>query len=154
MTTCVLSDAFGEDETLRAFEPHIVLLDVGMSGVGEQGIRERVATSRVAREAVQEVLCEVLFFIWSLTPRELADSEEQLVSLRIGREGAEEEAVPMWKAIGVPEARASSAAGAFLLEELEDAVAEGDFEKAIELRGQVRLTMGRSNSVHQMNAEL
>ena len=46
MTTCVLSDAFGEDDTLRAFEPHIVLLDVGMSGVGEQGIRERVATFR------------------------------------------------------------------------------------------------------------
>ena len=92
---------------------------------------------------------------WDRPSAEAPSSPPALAAMDVPAEqGAEEEAVPMWKAIGVPEARASSAAGAFLLEELEDAVAEGDFEKAIELRGQVRLTMGRSNSVHQMNAEL
>ena len=82
--------------------------------------------------------------------RRAPSSPPALAGMDVPAEREAEEAVPMWKAIGVPEARASSAAGAFLLEELEDAVAEGDFEKAIELRGQVRLTIGRSNSVHQM----
>ena len=61
-------------------------------------------------------------------------------------------AVPLWKAIGVPEARASERAADF--DEIERAVAAGEFEKAIELRDKVRLSSGRANSIHQMSADL
>ena len=60
--------------------------------------------------------------------------------------------VPIWKAIGVPEARASGRAAE--LSEIEAAVEAGDFEKAIELRDMLRLSAGRSDSVHELHADL
>ena len=60
--------------------------------------------------------------------------------------------VPLWRAIGVPEARASERQAE--LSKIEAAVAAGDFETAIELRDQLRLDSGRSNSIHMLSAEL
>ena len=60
--------------------------------------------------------------------------------------------VPIWKAIGLPQARASERVAD--LDKIEEAVKEGNFEKAIELRDKLRLSSGRQNSVHQVHAEL
>ena len=58
--------------------------------------------------------------------------------------------MPIWKAIGVPQARASGA----ILSRIEAAVEAGDFETAIELRDQLRLSVPKSDSVHEMSADL
>lgn len=63
-----------------------------------------------------------------------------------------EESVPMWKAIGVSKKAASAADED--VKEIEEAVASGDFERAISLRDNLRLKSGRSNSVHLTAAEL
>ena len=56
--------------------------------------------------------------------------------------------VPMWKAMGVPKDRHAD------LSQIEQAAADGDFEKAIALRDALRLSSGARRSVHQMSAEL
>ena len=60
--------------------------------------------------------------------------------------------MPLWKAIGVPQARASERAATMAT--MEEAIEAGDFEKAIELRDELRLSAGKSDSVHQMSADL
>lgn len=60
--------------------------------------------------------------------------------------------VPLWKAIGLPEARVTCVASE--IDEIEAAVAAGDFEKAIELRDELRLSAGRSDSVQLVSADL
>ena len=58
--------------------------------------------------------------------------------------------VPIWKAIGVKETSTPSGD----LQEIEEAVASGDFERAISIRDNLRLASGRANSVHLTAAEL
>ena len=66
------------------------------------------------------------------------------------------EPVPMWRAVGVPEAALKSDGSAeSLLSRIEAAVEAGNFETAIELRDKVRQkTGGHRGSVHRVSAAL
>lgn len=73
------------------------------------------------------------------------------------RPGAQEEPaddaplVPMWKSLGLP---VTASDRTNMISQIEAAAQAGDFEKAIELRNELRLSAGRSNSVHSMSASL
>ena len=58
---------------------------------------------------------------------------------------------PMWKSLGLPVTASDKTEQ---LSEIEAAAQAGDFEKAIELRNNLRLSAGRSDSVHTLSAVL